>query len=90
MPIEMHPVDSASNILAFGYDPDTSTLRIRFKGYKRSRDNVEVPPRTWEYVGVEPHHYEAMRKPGASVGRYFHTYVKSNKGYTATPVGDDA
>ena len=63
--MEMIPVQSSS-IAAIGYDNDTQTLRIQFKG----KDNPE-----WEYDEVPPLKYYRLQK-AHSPGAYFHENIK--------------
>lgn len=59
--IEMTPVAS-SNIKAVAQDGHK--LRVQFHSGQ-----------AWEYDNAA-HHYDAMVKPGASPGKYFHANVK--------------
>ena len=53
---------TSSNIAALGYDPDTKTARVQFRG-----------GREYEYPGVEEHEFEALRDAD-SIGRHFNTH----------------
>lgn len=66
----MTPVKS-SNIAAVGRDGDN--LHVRFTNGA-----------THEYTGAGSH-YDAMLK-APSVGKYFHTHVRSNKAYPSKKV----
>lgn len=67
--MEMKEVDS-SDLLAVGYDADSSTLIVRFK-----RGNE------YEYRDVEPNIYNELLN-AASVGKYFNQYIKNNYSYS--------
>jgi len=64
----MHPVVS-TNVLAVGYDPQTRTLRVRFRSGG-----------TYDYYGVNPGLFEQMLLPNPwrRIGRLVkaHTYAK--------------
>jgi len=65
--MNMRQVNS-SNILAVGYDFDTETLAVEFKGSGR-----------YHYEGVAPAIYAGFFDPevyGGSVGGYFHRAVR--------------
>lgn len=62
--MDMQPVES-SNVSAVGYDPDSQTLHVEFKGGSR-----------YEYAGVPPEaHAELMQSD--SIGRHLHERIKS-------------
>ena len=69
MSIDMHPVDS-SQIHSVGYDTDTQTLAIRFKG---KGDN---PGTTYHYANVSQAKFDDFEQSG-SRGKWFHQHVKS-------------
>jgi hypothetical protein len=54
--IPLVPV-SSSNVLAIGYDPETQTARVQFKGGA-----------TYRYTGVSPQLHESIMKSG-SIGQ---------------------
>jgi hypothetical protein len=64
----MHPVIS-TNVLAVGYDPQTHTLRVRFRSGG-----------TYDYYAVSPDLFEQMLVPNPwrRVGRHVkaHNYAK--------------
>lgn len=72
----MQPVES-SNIGAIGYDPDTLTMHIEFRG-KNGK-----PPRLYEYQGVSPVQHAALLKAD-SVGSHFHAHIRNR--FTGTRV----
>jgi hypothetical protein len=66
---------ASSNLESVGYDPDTKTLAVKFKGSDHH----------YEYSGVEPHHHDNLRaaqSPGGYLngqikGRYPHKKVEA-------------
>lgn len=62
--MEMKPCES-SNIQACGFDPDTSTLAIQFKG----KGTV------YHYAGVTPEIYEKLRS-APSLGQFFQLHIR--------------
>lgn len=64
MAITMTPADSTA-ISAHGYDPDSKTMAITFKGGK-----------TYHYEGVEPAVYDAF-KGAKSLGKHFGTHIQT-------------
>ena len=64
-----HPVQS-SNILSVGYDSDTMTLEVEFRGNKKSS------PRIYQYFGIPFFIYNDLLNGGfTSTGRYFREAV---------------
>lgn len=63
MPHEMKPVQS-SNISEVGYDSESKTLRVRFKGGGLYE------------LDCEPHEHEAFLNSG-SLGRHYHQNFRS-------------
>lgn len=62
----------SSNIAAIGYDPGTETMEVEFKP-----KDEETPPRVYQYDKVPYDDYKAFLN-AESVGRHFHTFVRSN------------
>lgn len=61
--MDMQPVES-SNVSAVGYDPESQTMHVEFKGGSR-----------YEYAGVPPEtHAELMQ--AQSIGRHLHERIK--------------
>lgn len=56
---------NSSNIWSIGYDFESSTLEIEFKGGA-----------VYQYQGVPQHEYEALLSAG-SKGSYFHANIRS-------------
>lgn len=69
MAADMIPVTS-SNIEAIGFDPETKTMSIRFKGGN-----------TYHYTDVEKDAHQAL-VGAASVGGHFHEHVKNKYKFT--------
>lgn len=65
MPIHHTPVTS-SNIASIGYDPQTETLEVRFKG-----------GRTASYSGVRAETHRALMS-AESTGKAFNALIKPN------------
>lgn len=68
MPFEMKPVENSSNLQSAGYDPDTQTLRVEFKGGKQ-----------YDYHGVPEEMHQSFwsaPKNGSSHGSYFHSIIE--------------
>jgi hypothetical protein len=61
--IDLEPVDS-SNVSGVGYDPDSQTLHVEFKGGSR-----------YEYAGVPPETHAELMKAD-SIGRHLHGRIK--------------
>jgi hypothetical protein len=62
--MERVPV-SSSNIVAIGYDPDSQTLEIEFKGGA-----------LYQYFSVPQSEYESLLN-ASSIGSYFHANIKN-------------
>lgn len=63
---------SSSNLLSVGYDPDTETLEVEFKGN-----------RVYEYYNVPPFLYERMLE-AASIGKFFNQEIRNS--FACNPV----
>lgn len=61
--MEYHAVTS-SNIEAIGYDPQTNTLGVRFKGGAE-----------YQYPDISRQEYEDLKLAG-SVGSHFHRHIR--------------
>lgn len=82
--IPLTPVKS-SQIHSIGFDPDTSTLAMRF--LRREKIDGEwkaIPaPKVYQYSGITPEHYQALA--GAeSIGTHFGATIKSAKNEDGT------
>ena len=66
--IALQDVDS-SQINAIGYDPETQTLAVQFKGWKGELGA------TYHYAQVTAQDFEAF-KNAESLGRHFGRYIK--------------
>ncbi|MCW5141088.1 KTSC domain-containing protein [Burkholderia cenocepacia] len=66
--IDMTPVES-SQIHSIGYDPQTSTLAIRFK----NKDGE--PTSLYHYDDFTPSNFDAFRK-AESIGSHFYRHIK--------------
>jgi hypothetical protein len=75
--MEMTPVIGSSHIEASGYDPETCTMRVRFKG-----------GRVYESGNVSPEAYEAFSN-AESAGKHWHTAFRGNPDYKFTPISVD-
>jgi KTSC domain len=64
----------SSNIAKIGHDPETQTLRVKFKGGA-----------LWDYAPVPEEEYQALSE-AESVGKYFAAKIRPNKDYKATEV----
>ena len=71
MKTEMIPVVS-SQLVARGYDPETSTMYIQFHGKNG------LPGAVYSYANVTPEQYDVFVK-SPSLGSHFHTHFKSAK-----------
>ena len=71
MPVTMKPVQS-SNLDAIGYDHDTKTLHVRFKGNSG----------TYTYEGVPADVHDRLTAPNQSIGGAFHKHVKGKFPHT--------
>lgn len=60
---EMKPVDS-SNLHAIGYDPDSQTLHVQFKGGSH-----------YTHAGVSPDHFKALQDAD-SKGKHYNANIK--------------
>jgi hypothetical protein len=72
--MEMKEV-SSSQIHSVGHDPETNTLRIRFKD-RTHKNGVIVPGSTYEYDGV-PAEVHAGLLAAESVGAHFGTHIRN-------------
>lgn len=63
MDIKLSPVES-KHIDSHGHDPDTGTLRIKFKSGK-----------TFDYSGVDVEKYDRFRT-AESAGKFFHAEIR--------------
>lgn len=68
--MDLKPVIS-SNIQAVGYDPESQTLHVQFKGGS-----------TYAFAGVPPEHHSGLLD-AESAGQYFHKHIRGG-GYAAT------
>ena len=57
---------SSSNIMSAGYDPDSETLEIEFKGGA-----------VYQYYNVSQHLYDEFQS-APSKGQFFHIYIKDS------------
>lgn len=73
MEIEMTAVQSTL-IRAIGHDPETRTLRVQFQ------DGA-----LWQYAEVDSEKFDRLRNAD-SVGRFFHTEIKSQHSGSRVPV----
>lgn len=64
MGFDMTPVEGSSNLTAHGYDPETETLRVEFKGGNQ-----------YEYHGVPKEMHQAFLE-APSQGSYLHSIIK--------------
>lgn len=75
MPFEMSQVEGSSNLVAHGYDPETETLRVEFKGGSK-----------YDYHGVPKEMHQAFLEAPSS-GSYLHSVIKV--GCPASKVPED-
>lgn len=73
--MEMKPVES-SHIAAIGYDPETQTMRVQFRG-------AGMP--IYEAVGVPAEEHAAFME-AKSHGRRWHAAFRNNENYKFSPV----
>lgn len=64
MGFDMTPVEGSSNLTAHGYDPETETLRVEFKGGNQ-----------YDYHGVTKDLRDAMIS-APSMGSFLHSIIK--------------
>lgn len=64
MPFDMNTIDNSSNLLSAGYDAETETLRVQFKGGAE-----------YDYHGVPPEMSQAFFE-APSQGSYLSTIIK--------------
>jgi hypothetical protein len=65
----------SSNVHSFGYDPETSTLAVRFLDKQASGDLYHIRPKTPGDSSLA-YHFGQMSRPQVSVGGYYHRYIK--------------
>lgn len=63
--MDMKETPGSSNIVSHGYDKDSKTMAIKFKGGG-----------LYNYAGVEPHEYDAFAA-AESLGKHFHANIRS-------------
>ena len=73
MPVDLVEVES-SNIAKIGYDPETQTLYIKFKGGS-----------LWSYRAVPPEEYQRLAE-AKSVGKHFAGWIRPNPRYEAKQI----
>jgi hypothetical protein len=71
----------SSNVAAIGYDEKLGVLEVVFKPGRKGLSPV------YRYAPVLLDEYQAMKVPGASVGRCIHA-LKTNPRVTATRMAD--
>jgi hypothetical protein len=69
--IELKEVKS-SNITRIGYDAESSTLVVEFKGSGK-----------YAYTGVPEKEYQELLEAKPSIGSHFHAQIRSNPRYKA-------
>jgi len=92
MPIKMRPTaNPSSTVRSYGYDPDTQTMRVRFKG-TTDKHGVTSPDSTYELDEVPNYHHDGMttadEDKGGSVGSYYATHLRRG-GYKYRKVEND-
>ena len=78
MPVDLIEAES-SNITKIGYDPETKTLYVKFKGPLRDGP-------VWSYADVPQDVYQALTE-AQSVGKYFAAAIRPF--YKATKITEE-
>lgn len=75
MPFDMREAKNSSNLQAYGYDPDSNILRVKY-----------LTGKTYDYHNVPPKMYDTMLE-SHSVGSYIGRIIKP--GCICKPVEDE-
>lgn len=74
--MKMTPVEKSSQVVAHGYNPETKTLRIEFKGGG-----------SYDYHDVSADKYADLCK-AESIGSHLHAHIKPNFKFKKVEVAD--